>query len=269
MATRLESDLWPALRGYWHPVAYAAEVRTRSRSRSRCSASASSSRGSATDWRASATSACIAPPRCRWAGSTRASSSAPTTAGATRARGVHAHPRAARRGGRSRPGARVERFACEERYGLVWVCPGDPAVPHPRVRRVRATRPSPPSSCRPLPGRRAPRAPPRTPWTPPTSRGSTRTSSARATTRTSPTIDIEEAGEELRYALVDLPNPMHPAPHRRVYRLHRPFTIHQRKVRTGDDDVEVRFKPPARTPRRRAPCSSSSAGTSRSRRRRS
>ena len=30
--------------------------------------------------------------------------------------------------------------------------------------------------------------------------------------------------------------------HRRVYRIHRPFTIHQRKVRTGDDDVEVSFQ---------------------------
>jgi hypothetical protein len=54
--------------------------------------------------------------------------------------------------------------------------------------------------------------------------------------------DIERHREELRYECVDRPNPMHP-PHRRIYRVHRPFTIHQRQVRSGEDDVEVSFSP--------------------------
>lgn len=55
-----------------------------------------------------------------------------------------------------------------------------------------------------------------------------------------PEFDVERHGDELRYAFADLPNPMHPEPHRRVYRLHRPFTIHQRKERTGGG-VEASF----------------------------
>jgi len=54
--------------------------------------------------------------------------------------------------------------------------------------------------------------------------------------------DIGRHREELRYECVDRPNPMHP-PHRRIYRVHRPFTIHQRQVRSGEDDVEVTFSP--------------------------
>ncbi len=54
-------------------------------------------------------------------------------------------------------------------------------------------------------------------------------------------FDIERRGEELRYAFDDLPNPIHPARHRRTYRLHRPFTIYLRKVRSGSQDVEVLY----------------------------
>ncbi len=36
---------------------------------------------------------------------------------------------------------------------------------------------------------------------------------------------------------------MQPLPHRRIYRAHRPFTIHRCKVRSGEDDVEVSFSP--------------------------
>jgi hypothetical protein len=54
--------------------------------------------------------------------------------------------------------------------------------------------------------------------------------------------DIGRCREELRYECVDRSNPMHP-PHRRIYRVHRPFTIHQRQVRSGEDDVEVTFSP--------------------------
>jgi phenylpropionate dioxygenase-like ring-hydroxylating dioxygenase large terminal subunit len=54
-----------------------------------------------------------------------------------------------------------------------------------------------------------------------------------------PVFEIRRHGEELRFEYEDWPNPMHPMPHRRVYRMHRPYTVHQRKVRTGDDDVEA------------------------------
>jgi hypothetical protein len=50
-------------------------------------------------------------------------------------------------------------------------------------------------------------------------------------------------GQELRYECGDRPSPMQPLPHRRIYRAHRPFTIHRCKVRSGEDDVEVSFSP--------------------------
>ena len=53
--------------------------------------------------------------------------------------------------------------------------------------------------------------------------------------------DIGRHGEELRCEYVDRPNPMHPLPHWRIYRAHRPFMIHRRMVRSGEGDVEVSF----------------------------
>jgi phenylpropionate dioxygenase-like ring-hydroxylating dioxygenase large terminal subunit len=53
-----------------------------------------------------------------------------------------------------------------------------------------------------------------------------------------PVFPIAQVGEELRYSWEDLPNPMHPLGHTRTYRLHRPFTIHQRKER-ADGTVEA------------------------------
>jgi len=55
-----------------------------------------------------------------------------------------------------------------------------------------------------------------------------------------PAVHITRHGEELRYTVEDRPNPMHPVKHRRVYRICRPFTIHQRKER-DDGHAEVAF----------------------------
>src|SRR5207302_318212 len=54
------------------------------------------------------------------------------------------------------------------------------------------------------------------------------------------TFDIRRHEEELRFDYEDLPNPIHPVRHRRVYRMYRPFSIHQRKVR-DDGGVEIDF----------------------------
>ena len=137
--------------------------------------------------------------------------------------------------------ARVRAYQVSEKYGLIWICLGEPCAPVPEF---------------PEYGDLAYRVifMPPVRW---------KCSAARQTEnfidqahfpwvhegilgdRAHPEsieADIHRHGEELRYEYTDRPNPMHPLPHRRVYRLHRPFTIHQRKVRTGDD-VEASFSP--------------------------
>ena len=44
-----------------------------------------------------------------------------------------------------------------------------------------------------------------------------------------PEIDVERDGEALLFKRQDIPTPFHPEPHLRNYRLTRPFTIYQRK----------------------------------------
>ena len=136
--------------------------------------------------------------------------------------------------------ARVDAYRVEERYGLIWACLGEPEAEIPEFPEYDD------------PSYKVTAYPPVT-WS---------CSAARQTEnfvdqahfawlhegilgdRAHPetaTFEIERAGEELRYRYMDMPNPMHPVPHERVYRLHRPFTIHQRKVRTGEHDVEASF----------------------------
>ena len=136
--------------------------------------------------------------------------------------------------------ARVDSFRCTERYGLVWVCMGEPRVAIPEFPEYDD-----PSFESYFIGP--------TTW---------KCSAARAMenfvdqahfpfvhegilgdrqhTEFIP-VEIERHGEELRYTMDDRPNPMHPVKHRRVYRMHRPFTIHQRKERGGSGEVEVAF----------------------------
>jgi phenylpropionate dioxygenase-like ring-hydroxylating dioxygenase large terminal subunit len=138
--------------------------------------------------------------------------------------------------------ARVAAYHVAEKYGLIWVCLGTPQIPIPEFPEYGD------------PTYRITFMPP-VHW---------KCSAARQTEnfidqahfpwvhegilgdRAHPEsidADIERHGEELRYEYTDRPNPMHPLPHRRVYRLHRPFTIHQRKVRSGEDDVEASYSP--------------------------
>ena len=240
MATRLESDLWPALWSYWHPVAFAADVSekpvavklieqrlvvARLEDRLACFRDLCVHRGTPLSlgwvdgdqlvcgyhgWRYDVSGACTCIPALPC---------------------DHPIPRR----------ARVEAFQVEQRYGIIWVCLGEPAAPIPEF--VEADDPTFRLVYHPA-----------ITWT---------ASAARRTenfvdaahfpwvhenilgTRDHPevpAITINRYGEELRYAFDDLPNPMHPVSHRRVYRIHRPFTIHQRKVRTGDDGVEVSFQ---------------------------
>ena len=136
--------------------------------------------------------------------------------------------------------ARVDAFRSQERYGLIWVCLGEPKGDTPEFPEFDD------------PAYKVTLYPP-TRW---------KCSAARHTEnfvdqahfawlhegilgdREHPEtaeFDIERRGEELRYRYTDQPNPMHPVPHERVYRLHRPFTVHQRKVRVGEYGVEVSY----------------------------
>jgi phenylpropionate dioxygenase-like ring-hydroxylating dioxygenase large terminal subunit len=135
--------------------------------------------------------------------------------------------------------ARVDAFLCTERNGLVWVSFGEPCSPIPECPEYDD------SSyrhylCGPF---------------------SWKCSAARSIEnfvdqahfpwvhegilgdRNQPEfipVEVERFGEELRYTMDDRPNPMHPVRHRRVYQIHRPFTIHQRKERENGE-VEASY----------------------------
>jgi phenylpropionate dioxygenase-like ring-hydroxylating dioxygenase large terminal subunit len=239
VAARLESSLWPALWNYWHPVAFSADVTDKPHAaklldqrlvlarlgdRLACFRDLCVHRGTplSLGWIDGEELVCAYHGWCYDA------------AGAcTRIPALPADHPIPRR-------ARAEAFATEERYGIVWVCLGEPAAPIPAF--PEADDPAYKLTYYPAVTWRASAAR-RTenfvdaahfPWVHENILGTCDHPEV-------PVFTISRHGEELRYAFEDLPNPMHPMPHRRVYRLHRPFTIHQRKVRTGDDEVEVSF----------------------------
>jgi phenylpropionate dioxygenase-like ring-hydroxylating dioxygenase large terminal subunit len=240
MATRLESDLWPALWRYWHPVAFAADVGekpvavtllhqclvlARLGDRLACFRDLCVHRGTPLSLGWIDGDELV----CGYHGWRYASSGACTCIPALPAR--HPIPRR----------ARAEAFRVEERFGIVWVCLSEPVAPIPEFSEVDD--PSFKLTYHPAVTWKASAAR-RTenfvdaahfPWVHENILGTRDHPEV-------PEITITRHGEELRYAFEDLPNPMHPLPHRRVYRIHLPFTIHQRKVRTGDDDVEVSFQ---------------------------
>jgi phenylpropionate dioxygenase-like ring-hydroxylating dioxygenase large terminal subunit len=237
--SKLESDLWPLLRSYWHPVAQATEVLdkpvpvvllgqnlvvARLDGRVRCFRDLCIHRGTPLSlgwvedgelvcayhgWRYRADGAC------------------------TRIPALPAGRVIPRR-------ARVAAYRAEERHGLIWVCLDEPHGDIPEFPEFDD------------PSYKVTSYPP-VRWS---------CSAARQTEnfvdqahfawlhegilgdRDHPeaaTFDIERAGEELRYRYTDRPNPMHPVAHERIYRIHRPFTIHQRKVRSGENDVEASY----------------------------
>jgi phenylpropionate dioxygenase-like ring-hydroxylating dioxygenase large terminal subunit len=136
--------------------------------------------------------------------------------------------------------ARVEKFSCQERYGLVWVCLGEPRAP-----------------VAPLPE-----------WDEPGFSHHLigplfwRCSAARATENFSdlghfpwvhpgilgdpdypevPDFDIVRHEEELHYECTDRPNNVHPLGQRKQYRLCRPFTVYRRLTREGTSDIETLY----------------------------
>jgi len=138
------------------------------------------------------------------------------------------------------PKARATAYWCEERYGFVWVCLDEPHAPIPELPEYAD-----PTFKRYHVG-------PLT-WA---------CGSARAVENfvdqahfawvhegllgdrerpEIPGVTIERSDGELRFAFEDLPNPTQPLPHTRIYRLTRPFTVYQRKVREGDGKQEVFF----------------------------
>jgi phenylpropionate dioxygenase-like ring-hydroxylating dioxygenase large terminal subunit len=239
MISHKESDLWPALRNYWHPVAQAEAVTDkpypakllnveivlfRLNSGLACFRDLCVHRGTPLSlgwieedevvcayhgWRYNAAGRCTLIP--------------------------------ALPAGRPIPRrACVDRFQVEERHGLVWVCLGEPEAEIPHFPEATD------------PGYTLTFHPP-TAW---------RCSAARQVenfvdaahfawvhegilgTRDKPEVPvfpISREGEVLSYSFEDLPNPLHPMPHQRVYSIHRPFTIHQRKIREGAKEVEVSF----------------------------
>jgi phenylpropionate dioxygenase-like ring-hydroxylating dioxygenase large terminal subunit len=248
--SKLESVLWPQLHSYWHPVAQATEVLdkpvpvtllghklvvVRLDGRARCFRDLCIHRGTPLSlgwieggelvcsyhgWRYRADGAC------------------------SRIPALPADRAIPRR-------ARVDAFKVDERCGLIWVCLGEPAADVPEFPEFDDA------------AYKVTLYPP-VRW---------RCSAARQTEnfvdqahfawlhegilgdRDHPetaTFEIERFGEELRYRYTDQPNPMHPVPHDRVYRLHRPFTVHQRKIRAGEHDVEASY----------SSCCPVSAGTS-------
>jgi phenylpropionate dioxygenase-like ring-hydroxylating dioxygenase large terminal subunit len=136
--------------------------------------------------------------------------------------------------------ARVPSYGCTERYGLIWVClDQQPRAPIPEFPEFDA-----PDHYRDLVGPftwncSAARAmenfvdQAHFPWVHQGILGD------RDHPETIP-VEVERFPEELRFGFTDKPNPMHPVLHARVYRMYRPFTIHQRKERQ-DGAVETSF----------------------------
>jgi phenylpropionate dioxygenase-like ring-hydroxylating dioxygenase large terminal subunit len=128
----------------------------------------------------------------------------------------------------------------QERYGLVWICLGDPRSEVP-----------------PFPDHDAPGF--KTYLAPPVAR---RCSAARQVENfvdqahfawvhegilgdrnypEMPHVDVETVGAELRFGWEERPNPVHPLGHLREYRVHIPFTVHLRQLRRGGVECETLF----------------------------
>jgi phenylpropionate dioxygenase-like ring-hydroxylating dioxygenase large terminal subunit len=234
----LEHQLWPALRRYWHPVAYESELAGAPHPVRLLGERLVLARlgGSVACFR----DLCVHRATALSLGRVEGAELVCAYHGwryAADGRCVHIPALPAER---SIPaGARIERFACDVRHGLVWVClSADPVVGIPDYPEYAD------------PDFRAVFVPPQD-W---------RASAARATENSVdaahfpwlhegilgsrdhpevPVFDIHQVGEELRYQWRDLPNPMHPVAHTRVYRLHRPFSIHQRKEREDGETEAV------------------------------
>jgi phenylpropionate dioxygenase-like ring-hydroxylating dioxygenase large terminal subunit len=232
----MESDLWPALRQYWHPVAYASDVSERPvpikllderlvlfrlESGLACFHDLCIHRGTPLSLGWAEGNEIV----CAYHGWRYNAQGACTLIPALRDRPI------SRR-------ARIKVFRVTERYGLIWVCLDQPraAIPEfPEGSDPRFTLTHHPPAV----------------WKCSAARHTENTVDAAhfpwvhegiLGTRDHPEVpvfEISRHGEELQFEYEDLPNPMHPMPHRRVYRMFRPFTIHQRKVRTGVDDVEA------------------------------
>lgn len=136
--------------------------------------------------------------------------------------------------------ARAQRFSCEERYGLVWVCLGEPRAPiapmpewddeafshhliGPLFWRCSAARAT--ENFSDLG---------HFPWVHPGLLGDPEFPEV-------PDLDIERVGEELRYEYTDRPNTVHPLGQHKAYRLCRPFTVYRRLTRNGTTDVETLY----------------------------
>ncbi len=136
--------------------------------------------------------------------------------------------------------AQLESYLCTERYGIIWVCLETPRADIPEFPEFGDSAFRcfiiGPNTWRCSPARTVENFVDQAhfPWVHQGILGS-------RDHPLTPEFEIERQGDELRYAFDDVPNPIHPMHHRRVYRLHRPFTIYLRKLRYGSPDVEVLY----------------------------
>jgi len=234
----IEADIWPALRNYWHPVALSEEVTTKPQPVRLLGEQL-------VIYRAGAEIVCLRD-LCIHRGT-------PLSLGWVEGENLVCayHGWAYNREGvcvripsleAGRPIPRkacVASYPCQEKCGLLWVCLGTPRAPIAECPELE------------LETYRHYLVGP-TPW---------KCSAARAMENfvdlahfawvhegilgdrhhpQVPPVHVNRHGEELRYTVEERPNPVHPVGHRRVYRIWRPFALHQRKER-DDGEVEVAF----------------------------
>jgi phenylpropionate dioxygenase-like ring-hydroxylating dioxygenase large terminal subunit len=136
--------------------------------------------------------------------------------------------------------ARVDTFAAEERYGLVWVCLEDtgraiPAFPE-YGDPTYETYLGPPMERACSAARQVENFIDEShfAWVHEGILGDRAHAEA-------PHFDVERRDEELRFGWWERPNAIHPEGHHRTYRVQRPFTVHLRQVREGGVDCESLF----------------------------
>jgi phenylpropionate dioxygenase-like ring-hydroxylating dioxygenase large terminal subunit len=235
----IESDLWPALRTFWHPVAYSSAVQpgptgvrllgenlvvARMDGEVRCFRDLCIHRGTPLSlgwvdgaslvcgyhgWEYDSTGRCVRIPAL------------PSE--------------------RTIPGkARTDTFRVRERYGLVWVCVGEPKADtagFPEFDEPGFTTYEAPTLVRSCSAARQLENfmdESHFAWVHEGILGDRLHAEA-------PAFDVTRDGNELRFGWHERPNAIHPPGHRRDYRVALPFTVHLRQHRDGGPDVETLY----------------------------
>jgi phenylpropionate dioxygenase-like ring-hydroxylating dioxygenase large terminal subunit len=235
----IESDLWPALRTFWHPIAYSSAVQpgpvgarllgehlvvVRLAGEVRCFRDLCVHRGTPLSlgwvdgsslmcayhgWEYDATGRCVRIPALP-----------PDRAIPTK--------------------ARTPTYRVREQNGLVWVCLGEPAAeiaPFPEFDTPEYTTYEAPVLARTCSAARQLENfmdESHFAWVHEGILGDRLHAEA-------PAFDVTREGHELRFGWDERPNAIHPPGHRRDYRVGLPFTVHLRQHRHGGSDVETLY----------------------------